>query len=181
MKTLLLSLSIGLMALVAGSNQTVYQFKMKTIEGKEKSLSAYEGKVMLIVNTASKCGYTPQYEGLEKLYNKYKDQGLVVLGFPANNFGGQEPGSNAEIKQFCSSQFGVSFPMFSKISVKGSDMHPLYQFLSDAEKNGNVNGAPKWNFHKYLVNKKGEVVASFPSGTTPMSDHLTGKIEDLLK
>lgn len=181
MKTFLISLALGFGALVSDSAQTVYQFNMQTIDGKEKSLAEYKGKVLLIVNTASKCGYTPQYEGLEELYQTYKDQGLVVLGFPANNFGGQEPGSDAQIKQFCSSNYGVTFPMFSKISVKGNDMHPLYQFLADENKNGAVDGAPRWNFHKYLVNKEGEVVASYPSGTTPMSKKLTTKVEELIK
>lgn len=181
MKTFLLSLTIGFLALVGDSGKSIYQFSMKTIDGEAKSLADYKGEVVLIVNTASECGFTYQYEGLEKLYKKYKDQGFKVLGFPANNFGAQEPGSNQQIKQFCTSKFDVTFPMFEKISVKGEDMHPLYAYLSNKSENGTVDQAPKWNFYKYLVNKEGKVVASFSSRVKPMSDELTSEIEALLK
>ncbi len=136
-------------------NMTVYDFTMTTLDGQEKSLSDYKGKVLVIVNTASKCGLTPQYESLEKFYQKYKDQGIEVLGFPANNFMKQEPGSDEEIAQFCQKNYGVSFPMFSKISVKGKNQAPLYQYLSSAS-GSNVS----WNFQKYIIDRNGKVVAS---------------------
>lgn len=172
--TLFISLSILIMS---DKSQTVYPFQVKTIDGEEITLQKYEGKVLLIVNTASKCGYTPQYEGLEKLYNKYKDQGLVIVGFPANNFMKQEPGSDEEIKAFCTKNYGVSFPMMSKISVKGDDIHPLYEFLTLADMNGVVGGDVKWNFQKYLIGKDGKVVAKFAPGDEPMSETLTEAIE----
>jgi len=127
-------------------------FKMKSIAGKEVDLAEYKGKVVLMVNVASRCGYTPQYEGLEKLYEKYKDQGFVIIGFPANNFGGQEPGSNEQIKTFCTSKYNVTFPMMSKISVKGDDQHPLYKMLTSEK------GEVKWNFNKFLIGKDGKII-----------------------
>lgn len=155
----------------------IYSFKMKTIDGQEKSLSEYKGKALLIVNTASKCGFTRQYEGLEKLYEMYKDKGLVILGFPANNFMGQEPGSDAEIKKFCSLKYNVSFPMFSKISVKGKDIHPLYQYLTSAlGKSEDIS----WNFNKFLVSPDGQVVARYGSRTEPSAKELVEKIEAVL-
>lgn len=172
--------SIFLTAFLVGSvptSQSIYSYDVTTIDGKTISMDTYKGEVLLIVNVASQCGYTPQYEGLQKLYEQYREKGFKVLGFPANNFGGQEPGSNGEIKAFCSKNFGVTFPMFSKISVKGNDMHPLYQYLSNKEQNGQVDGAPKWNFHKYLINREGTVVASFSSGVKPLSTELTAAIE----
>jgi len=132
------------------------------------------------VNVASKCGYTPQYAGLESLYRKYKDQGLVVIGFPANNFGAQEPGTNAEIKQFCSTKYNVSFPMYSKVSVKGSDTTPLYQFLTDKSANPGSGGEIQWNFTKFLVDRDGKVVGRFEPAVTPDSPELTGAIEKAL-
>ena len=140
--------------------KTVYDFKMKNIDGKEVSLADYKGKVLLIVNVASHCGNTPQYKDIEALYEKYKDKGLVVLGFPANNFMGQEPGSDAEIKTFCTTKYDVKFPMFSKISVHGSDMHPLYHYLTSKEENGVIDAPVKWNFQKFLVGKDGKVITS---------------------
>ena len=154
---------------------TVYQFKVDGIDGKAIDLSAFKGKKILIVNTASKCGYTKQYTELEELYKKYKDK-LVVIGFPANNFGGQEPGTNAEIKEFCTGTYNVTFPMAAKISVKGDDIHPLYQWLTSKEKNGVLDAEVKWNFNKFLLNEKGELVAYFPSKVTPLSEVITSKL-----
>lgn len=148
------------------SKTSVHDFSVSTIDGEELSLSEYKGKKMLIVNVASKCGYTPQYADLEEVYDKYKDE-VVILGFPANNFGGQEPGSDEEIKQFCTSNYGVSFPMFSKISVKGKDQHPLYSWLSSEEYNGWNNDAPNWNFCKYLIDENGKLLKFYKSGVTP--------------
>ena len=139
----------------AAKEKSVYEFTMKDIDGKDVKLETYKGKVALIVNTASQCGYTPQYEGLEKIYGKYKDQGFVVLGFPANNFGGQEPGTNAEIKEFCTLKYKTTFPVFAKISVKGEDQHPLYKYLTSAETNPKFAGDIKWNFNKFLIDKIG--------------------------
>jgi glutathione peroxidase len=154
---------------------TVYNFKVEGLEGGMIDFSKYKGKKILIVNTASKCGYTKQYTELEELYKKYQDK-LVVIGFPANNFGGQEPGTNAEIKEFCSSTYQVTFPMAAKISVKGEDMHPLYQWLTSKEKNGVLDAEIKWNFNKFLLNEKGELIAYFPSKVTPLSEEITSKL-----
>lgn len=163
----------GAITLMAASS--VHEFQMRTIDGKDASLAAYKGKVLLIVNVASQCGYTPQYAGLESLYQRYKAKGLVVVGFPANDFGAQEPGSDAEIKQFCERKYNVTFPMFSKISVKGSGKAPLYQFLSQAA------GDVSWNFGKYLVGKDGKVMQRYDSGVGPESAELTKAIEAALK
>jgi len=161
--------------------KTVLDFKMKDIDGKEVSLKKYKGDVLLIVNTASKCGYTPQYEGLQAIYDKYKAQGFYVLGFPANNFGGQEPGTEEEIKEFCELTYKVTFPMFSKISVKGENQHELYKFLTAAETNPKFAGDISWNFNKFLVDRKGNVVARFSSKDTPESEAITQAIEKFLK
>jgi len=166
-------------ALFGASN--VLDFTLNSIDGKPAPLSQYQGKVVLIVNVASKCGYTPQYTGLEKIYEKYKDKGFVILGFPANNFGGQEPGTNEEIKTFCSSKYSVTFPMYAKISVKGADIHPLYQFLTDKQTNPAGAGDIKWNFTKFLVGKDGKVIARFESAVTPESPEVTGAIEKALQ
>lgn len=155
-------------------------FTLNTIDGKPGALADYKGKVVLIVNVASKCGFTPQYEGLEAVYRKYKDQGLVVLGFPANNFMGQEPGTNEEIKTFCTRTYNVTFPMFSKISVVGADKAPLYQFLTDKQANPTTGGEIKWNFTKFLVGKDGKVIARFESPVKPESAEVTGAIEKAL-
>lgn len=154
---------------------TVYNFKVEGLEGGVIDFSKYKGKKILIVNTASKCGYTKQYTELEELYKKYSDK-LVVIGFPANNFGGQEPGTNAEIKEFCTGTFNVTFPMAAKISVKGDDIHPLYQWLTSKEKNGVLDAEVKWNFNKFLLNEKGELVAYFPSKVTPLSEEIISKL-----
>jgi glutathione peroxidase len=156
------------------------QFKVKDIDGKDVDLADYKGKVVLIVNVASKCGFTKQYKGLEALYEKYKDKGFVILGFPANNFGGQEPGSNDDIKQFCSSKFSVTFPMMSKVSVQGADTTPLYQYLTDAKSNGDFAGDIEWNFNKFLVDRNGNVIARFPSPTAPEDKKVTGAVEKAL-
>jgi glutathione peroxidase len=166
-------------ALFGASN--VLDFTLNSIDGKPAPLSQYQGKVVLIVNVASKCGFTPQYTGLEKIYEKYKDQGFVILGFPANNFGAQEPGTNEEIKTFCSSKYMVTFPMYAKISVKGADIHPLYQFLTDKTANPTTAGDIKWNFTKFLVGKDGKVIARFESAVTPESAEVTGAIEKALR
>jgi glutathione peroxidase len=154
----------------------IYDFELTDIDGQKVSLSEYKGKTILIVNVASKCGYTPQYEGLQELYDKYNDKGLVILGFPANNFNGQEPGSNEEIKKFCTLEYGVEFPMFSKVSVKGEDQHELFNFLTNAP-NDDFTGEIKWNFEKFLVSKEGELIRRFRSGVEPMSSDIVTAIE----
>lgn len=157
---------------------SIHEFTMNTIDGKPLKLEEYKGKVVLIVNVASKCGNTPQYEGLEKIYKQYNAKGFVILGFPANNFMGQEPGSDADIKQFCTSKYGVSFPMFSKISVKGDDIHPLFQFLTQKS---TPPGDVRWNFGKFLVGKDGKIIARFDPKLSPESTELTSAIEAALK
>ncbi len=156
--------------------KTLYEFKMNSIDGNEVDLSQYKGKKVLIVNVASECGYTPQYEGLEKLYETYKDK-LVILGFPANNFGGQEPGTNDQIKSFCKDHYNVTFPMFEKISVTGSDQHPLYQWLSQKDLNGWNDQKPTWNFCKYLIDETGHLVKFYSSAVDPMSDEITSQLK----
>ncbi len=158
--------------------ESIHDFTIKTIDGKEKSLSDYKGKVVLIVNVASKCGYTPQYEGLQDLYEKYKEQGFVVLGFPCNQFRNQEPGTNEEIKDFCTTEYGVTFPMFSKIKVNGDDAHPLYKYLK-SEKAGLINDNIKWNFTKFLIDKNGKPLKRFGTPTKPMK--IAPDIEEALK
>ena len=160
---------------------SIYSFTMKTIDGTDVALSRYRGKVMVIVNVASKCGFTPQYKDLETLYTRYADSGLVILGFPANNFRGQEPGTDAEIKTFCTTTYGVTFPMFSKISVKGDDQHPLYRFLTSASTNPNFAGDVRWNFTKYLIDRKGNIIGKFDSAVKPLSDELVNAIESVLR
>lgn len=151
---------------------SIYDFKVPGLTGGTIDFSQYKGKKILIVNTASKCGFTPQYAGLEEMYKKYKDK-LVIVGFPANNFGQQEPGSNAEINSFCKKNYGVSFPMAEKVSVKGSDIHPLFKYLdAEAAKLG-VKDPIKWNFTKFLLDENGKLLAVFPSQVTPMSDEIT--------
>lgn len=154
-----------------------YDYKVKNISGEEVSMSDYKGKVVLIVNTASKCGFTKQYEGLEERYEKYKDQGFVILGFPCNQFGAQEPGGNEEIKNFCTSTFSVTFPMMSKIDVNGDDADPLYKFLKK-EKGGILGDDIKWNFTKFLIDREGNVVDRFASQKTPKA--LEKEVEKLL-
>ena len=170
---------LGLLGIAAGpvlAANSVYEFSAARIDGTPQSLSIYKGQVLLIVNTASRCGFTKQYAGLQELYEKYKERGLAVLGFPANNFGGQEPGTNEEIQQFCSLKFNVTFPMFGKISVKGGDIHPLYAWLT-----ADPNGAPvSWNFNKFLIGRDGKLIAHFGSRTKPDDAELTAAIESAL-
>ncbi|GAA4384845.1 glutathione peroxidase [Hymenobacter koreensis] len=154
---------------------SVYDFNLTSIDGKPMPLSQYKGKKLLIVNTASECGYTPQYKELEELYKKHGDR-VTVLGFPANNFGGQEPGTNAQIASFCEKNYGVTFPLFAKVSVTGSDTAPLFQFLGDKSKNGVTDEKPTWNFCKYLIDEQGHVMAFYPSKVKPMSDELVAAI-----
>lgn len=178
MKTAGLLIIIFMMSLNATNTttDTVYEFKPTNINGEETSLEEFEGKVLLIVNTASECGYTPQYEGLQSLYEQYNDKGLEVLGFPANNFGGQEPGTDEEIKQFCKVNYDVTFPMFSKVSVKGEDQHPLFEYLTSAP-NPNFTGEIKWNFEKFLVGKDGKLKHRFRSDVEPESEKIFRAIE----
>lgn len=162
---------------------TLYQFleanpnaKVKSIDGTEYDYTQLKGKKVLIVNTASECGYTPQYDDLEKLYQAYKDK-LIILGFPANNFGGQEPGTNEEIKEFCKTKFSVSFPMFEKISVLGDDMAPIYKWLTSKDLNGWNDQQPKWNFNKYLIDEEGNLVKYYSSAVKPMSDEIVSMLK----
>ncbi len=157
---------------------SVYDFSASTIQGADKPLSDYRGSVLLIVNTASACGLTPHYEGLQKLYETYKDQGLVVLGFPCNQFAGQEPGTEAEIAQFCETRYNVTFPLFAKIDVKGEHAHPLYQYLVAHVPEPYRTGDIEWNFVKFLVNRQGEVVKQYPARTEPAA--IEGDIQKLL-
>ena len=159
---------------------SIYDFTLKDIDHKEVNLGQYRGKVVLVVNVASRCGFTPQYEGLQKVYLKYKDRGFVILGFPANNFMSQEPGSDEEIKTFCSTKYNVTFPIFSKISVKGDDIHPLYKFLTSKETNPEFGGDIKWNFSKFLLDKSGKVIARFEPKVTPESETMIQAIEKAL-
>jgi glutathione peroxidase len=154
---------------------SIYDFKVEGLEGGTIDFSSFKGKKILIVNTASKCGYTPQYEVLEALYKKYQDK-LVIVGFPANNFGGQEPGTNLEIKEFCSKNFGVSFPMAAKVSVKGDDAAPIYKWLCNKSLNGVLDAEVKWNFNKFLLDENGHLIAKFDSGVKPMSEEITSKL-----
>lgn len=160
---------------------SIYDFTLKDIDHKEVNLGQYRGKVVLVVNVASRCGFTPQYEGLQKVYLKYKDRGFVILGFPANNFMAQEPGTDEEIKTFCSAKYSVTFPIFSKISVKGDDMHPLYKLLTSKETNPEFGGDIKWNFSKFLFDKKGKIVARFEPAAKPESDPVVQAIEKALE
>jgi glutathione peroxidase len=162
----------------APASPYVLGYTLKDIDGKDVDLSQYKGKVVLFVNVASKCGYTPQYAGLEKLYKEKMGKGFVVLGFPANNFGEQEPGSDAEIKSFCSSKYNVTFPMFAKISVRGEDAHPMYKQIAAQAKP--IGGDPQWNFTKYLVDKDGNVVAKFDPKVKPDDATMNRRIDELL-
>jgi glutathione peroxidase len=165
----------------AAEKQNALSFTVKDIDGKDVNLTSYKGKVILMLNVASKCGNTPQYAGLEKLYAKYKNQGLVVMGFPANNFGGQEPGSNAEIKEFCAATYQVDFPMFAKVSVKGADQAPLFKFLTAQECKPLSKGDIAWNFEKFLVDRNGNLIGRFGNKVQPDDAGLVGAIEGALK
>jgi len=169
------------LAVNGGKMPGIHDFSMTDIDGREVALADFKGKIVLMVNVASKCGFTPQYAGLEELYTTYRDRGFVILGFPANNFMGQEPGTNAEIKNFCTLNYGVSFPLFAKISVKGKDIHPLYRFLTDKETNPQFGGKITWNFNKFLVDREGRVINRFGSRAKPLSPAITNAIEAALK
>jgi glutathione peroxidase len=181
--SLLIVFSVGAAALGSGSYKpkSILDFTMQDIDGKDVKLKKFKGNVLLVVNVASKCGFTPQYEGLQAIYEKYKAQGFTVLGFPANNFRGQEPGTNEEIKEFCTSKYGVKFPMFAKISVAGEDQHPLYKFLTSKETNPHFAGDIPWNFNKFLIDRKGKVVARFSHKEKPDGEAVTQAIEKYLK
>jgi glutathione peroxidase len=159
---------------------TIYDFAAKTIEGEERSLRDYAGQVLLVVNVASQCGLTPHYKGLQELYQSFGDRGLVVLGFPCNQFGAQEPGSEAQIKTFCETRYGVTFPMFAKLDVNGATRHPLYAFLTAQPTQPDGAGDIQWNFAKFLIDRSGNVVARFASATAPVSDEIVSAIEKAL-
>ena len=161
----------------AQTKLTIYQFKVQDLNGKTLDFATLKGKKILIVNTASKCGYTPQYKGLEALYEKYKNKNFVIVGFPANNFLWQEPGTNAEIATFCQKNYGVTFPMMAKISVKGNDMHEVYKFLTQKKLNGVLDSKVQWNFQKYLINEKGELEQMYLSGVEPTDAKIVNWIE----
>ena len=169
------------MSTSAFAASSIHEFTMNSIDGKSVPLSNFKGKIVLVVNVASRCGYTPQYEGLQALYEKYKAQGFVITGFPANNFGGQEPGTDQEIQTFCKAKYGVTFPMFSKISVKGGDTAPLYRFLTDKSANPKTGGEIGWNFTKFLVDRDGKVIGRFDTQIEPQSREVTAAVEAALK
>ena len=182
MRILALALTLSVAGIsFAADSSPAYTFPMKTIEGKPTSLKQYHGKVLLLVNVASSCGYTPQYKALEAVYEKYKDQGLVIVGIPANNFANQESGTDAEIKTFCTKKYNVSFPMMSKVSVKGEDQAPLYAFLTDKSTDPKFAGDIKWNFTKFLFDRNGNPVARFEPATTPDSPEVIAAVEAALK
>ncbi len=162
-------------ALKSGTGNSIYGFIVEALDGTKIDFATLKGKKILIVNTASHCGYTPQYEDLQKLYDQYKDK-LVIVGFPANNFGAQEPGTNVEIKEFCKNNYGVTFPMAAKVSVKGDDIAPIYKWLCNKSENGVMDTEIKWNFGKFLLNENGVIITYFPSKVTPMSEEITGKL-----
>jgi glutathione peroxidase len=163
------------------SAASIYDYKLTSIDMEPVPLSQYQGKVVMLVNVASRCGYTPQYAGLEALYRKYKDQGFVIVGVPANNFGQQEPGTNSEIKTFCKRKYDVTFPMMSKVSVAGNDIAPLYAYLTDKNTNPETGGEIKWNFTKFLIGKDGKILARFEPNVTPEDPALVNAIESALK
>lgn len=183
MRKTILSLTLLFAAsfLVAADAKSIYDFTLNSIDGQPVSLKSYKGKVVLLVNVASKCGYTPQYKGLEALYEKYKDKGFVIVGVPANNFMRQEPGTNEEIKTFCSRKYNVTFPMMSKVSVLGDDKTPLYRYLTDKDSDPKFAGDIKWNFTKFLFDRNGNPVARFEPAVTPDSAEVQAAIESTLK
>lgn len=172
MKYLSVLLVFALLAFVPASKPSIHSFKVESIDGGTIDFSKYKGKKILVVNTASQCGYTPQYDGLEKLYEQYKDK-LVIVGFPANNFGGQEPGSNADIKAFCTSKFNVTFPMAAKVSVKGNDAAPIYKWLTQKSENGVLDANISWNFNKFLLDENGQLIQHFASKVEPTDEAIT--------
>tara|TARA_R110002049_G_scaffold154425_3_gene318956 strand:- start:7862 stop:8407 length:546 start_codon:yes stop_codon:yes gene_type:complete len=176
MKTTLIFLILMAFGINSDAPTSIYEFKAESIDGEIISLETYKGKTVLIVNVASKCGFTPQYEGLQALYDFYKDAGLVILGFPANNFKGQEPGTDEEIKQFCTLEYGVEFPMFSKVSVKGDDQDELFAYLTSLE-NPDFTGEINWNFEKFLISKEGKLLRRFRSKVKPQSEEIVSAIK----
>ncbi|RRA49141.1 glutathione peroxidase [Acidipila sp. EB88] len=174
------ALALGSITTLFAAPAPVYQYKLKTIDGQPATLSQYKGKVLLLVNVASSCGFTPQYKALEAVYEKYKDRGLVIVGIPANNFANQESGSDQEIKTFCTRKYQVTFPMMSKVSVLGADKTPLYQYLTDKSSDPSFAGDIKWNFTKFLLNREGKPVARFEPATTPDSPQVIAAIEAAL-
>jgi len=177
-KLLLFAALVGMSVMAA--EKSVYDFTLNSIDGQPTPLSSFKGKVVLLVNVASRCGFTPQYSALESSYEKYKDRGFVIVGIPANNFGGQEPGTNEEIKTFCTAKYHVTFPMMAKVSVKGGDITPLYQFLTDKSLHPDTGGDIGWNFTKFLVGPDGKVIARFDSKVEPDSPEMTTAIEKAL-
>jgi len=167
-------------AAVMAADKSVYDFTLNSIDGQSAPLAAYKGKVVLLVNVANRCGFTPQYSALESTYEKYKDRGFVIVGIPANNFGAQEPGTNQEIKTFCASKYNVTFPMMAKVSVKGEDITPLYQFLTDKSAHPQTGGEIQWNFTKFLIGPDGRVITRFEPEVTPDSPQVTSAIEKAL-
>ena len=162
---------------ISENSKTLFDFKINSISGDELNFSDFEGKTLLLVNVASNCGFTKQYDDLQKLYDNYRDKGLIVVGIPSNQFGGQEPGKNSEIKDFCETNFNITFPMTSKYDVKGDDAHPIFLW---AKENFGKSAVPKWNFHKILINKNGKVEDTFSSFTKPMSRKLINKLKEIL-
>ncbi|WP_243302538.1 glutathione peroxidase [Geothrix oryzisoli] len=173
--TLVLLTALALSGTERKVPMSLHEITLRTLDGKSQSLGAYKGKVVLAVNVASECGFTPQYAGLQKLYTDYRDRGLVILGFPCNQFGAQEPGTAAQIESFCQTNYGVTFPLFEKLDVKGAHQAPVYQFLTAK------HGEPAWNFHKYLVGKDGQVLQAFPSKVAPDSPELRAALDAALK
>lgn len=177
MKTIFTFTLMLLISFVMTAQSSFYDFKVITLEGEDFDLASLKGKKVLVVNTASKCGYTPQYEGLEALFEKYGGDDFVIIGFPANNFMKQEPGTNEEIREFCTKNYGVTFPMMAKISVKGDDVHPLYKWLTTKDMNGVMDSKVKWNFQKYLIDEEGNLVDVAYSKEKPMSDKIVSWVE----
>jgi glutathione peroxidase len=175
--TLFASIMILTAIMPVMAQRSFYDFTVNTIDGTVYKLSDLKGKKVLVVNTASKCGYTPQYADLEKLYDMYRSSNFVIIGFPANNFLSQEPGTNSEIKEFCTKNYGVTFPMMEKISVKGKDMHPLYKWLTSKSENGVMDSEVKWNFQKYLINENGQLIKVLDSKVNPMSDEIVSWVK----
>ncbi len=179
MKNLIVALSFALLLpVMAFSQKSFYDFTVKDINGKDFSFSQLKGKKVMIVNTASKCGHTPQYADLQALYQKYKNDNFVILGFPANNFGNQEPGSNSEIKEFCTKNYGVTFPMMSKVSVKGDDMTPVYRWLTSQKENGKMDSEVRWNFQKYLISENGQLDKVIYTKEKPDAEEIVAWIEN---
>lgn len=180
MKIILTVILTSIITLLNVNNESsIYEFPLEDIDGNEMTLEKYKGSVLLVVNVASKCGYTPQYEGLQAIYEKYQEDGLVIVGFPANNFKGQEPGTEEDIKEFCTLNYGVTFPMTSKVSVLGEDQDPLFTFLT-SQPNQDFEGDIKWNFEKFLIDRDGKLIRRFRSADKPESENIVGAIKELL-